>query len=52
MTSPSRCSVCKQQAYRNASGRMLMHTRTVVGEKYGEPLRAVVCEGSDKGARA
>ena len=30
---------------------MLMHTRTVVGEKYGEPLRAVVCEGSDKGAR-
>jgi hypothetical protein len=30
---------------------MMLHTKQVVGEKYGDPLRAQICEGSDKGAR-
>lgn len=44
----SRCAICKQQAYRNAYGRMLMHTRT---EYAGSRAVAIVCEGSDKGAK-
>jgi hypothetical protein len=42
------CAVCQQQAYRNAAGRMLMHTRV----DYNAAKRvAVICEGSDRGAR-
>lgn len=51
MTTRSKCSVCKQEAYRDRSGRMMLHTDRVVGEKFGDPIRAVVCPGSDKGAR-
>lgn len=47
----ARCSVCNQKAYRNRYGRMMLHTRTVVGEAIGSKPKAIVCEGSDKGAR-
>lgn len=49
MTEPARCAVCKQQAYRDKNGRMMMHTRTEY--ESGRPPIAVVCEGSDRGAR-
>lgn len=51
MATSARCAVCKQQAYRDKSGRMMLHTVQVVGDKYGDPLRAEVCTGSDRGAR-
>lgn len=49
MTTRSRCAICKQEVYRNASGKVLMHTRTEY-DGLSRP-RAEVCEGSDKGAR-
>jgi len=52
MADPVRCAVCQQRAYRDRHGRMMLHTRNVEGLKYGDPLRAIVCEGSDRGARA
>jgi hypothetical protein len=45
---PARCSICKQQAYRNRHGQMLAHTRD---EWQGLRKVPIVCEGSDKGAR-
>jgi hypothetical protein len=45
----ARCAVCQHQAYRNKYGQMLAHTRV----EWIDVLRkrAVICEGSDKGAR-
>jgi hypothetical protein len=49
MITPARCSICKQQAYRNRHGQMLAHTSV----EWIDLLRKVpiICAGSDKGAR-
>lgn len=51
MSSPSRCSICKQQAYRDKSGRMMLHTRREVPDAIGGKIYSVICEGSDTGAK-
>lgn len=51
MTTRTRCACCGKQVYRDGNGRVLMHTKVVVGENYGDKLRAEICEGSDRGAR-
>lgn len=46
-----RCAVCNQKVYRDKRGRVMAHTYNVVGDNFGDPLKAVVCAGWDKGAR-
>jgi len=45
------CHWCGQKAYRGRDGKILIHTVLMVGDKFGDPLRAVVCNGWERGAR-
>lgn len=46
-----KCGTCKQQAFANARGQILIHTTTVYGGSFGQRPIAVVCNGATKGAR-
>ena len=55
MTTPVKCGVCGEQAYRNKSGQMLLHTRYGAHAPRrnggGTYATAEVCPGSTRGAR-
>lgn len=51
MITPARCAVCGNQVGRDRHGKMLMHTRIVVGDEFGAKPKAEICAGSDRGAR-
>ena len=55
-TTRSRCAICKNEVYRNADGKVLMHTTpaTAAFAGWGGSSKykpSEVCPGSDRGAR-